>query len=298
MIVQCEECQTKFNVPDGTIGPEGAWLRCSKCQHVFHLDPSAEEEPAKVTRDTKPLPETRVDLAADEPPEAESEAPAEEEDSDDLDLDMVSDLDLTEAAKGGRAFRVIFWLLGLILVVILVGMGGLVAMDRLGLNPDLVQQSRKIPGVNLILDQVGVSGPEPGGETQASKIRDINLVDHRVYIRSNVSAGRLLVIQGKVTSQRTDVRYAVRVRGRLLDREGRVVSEDEVYAGSAFNANELRETNPTDMKSRLSQPKDPNGNFHTLKPKGHLPFMIIFVNPPGNVTEFTAEVVGSELYQP
>lgn len=38
MIVQCPNCQSKFNLPDDKIGPDGAKLRCGKCRHVFHVD--------------------------------------------------------------------------------------------------------------------------------------------------------------------------------------------------------------------------------------------------------------------
>ena len=285
MIVQCEQCDTKFQIADDKVGPDGAWMRCSKCQHVFHVEPpQPEPEP-----EAAPPAGTKVDLAGG-PDEDQAAA-------DELDLGLDEDLAAARKAKGGGVFRAVFWLLAVLLVVILVGLGGLVAMDRLGMNPELVQRTRKIPGVGDLLNQVGVGAPLEG-EDRSSQIRDINLVDHRVYIRSNAKAGRLLVIQGKVTSQRADKRSAVKVRGRLLDRDGSVVSEDTVFAGTAFDANELRELDPAEMKVRLSQAQGSKTGRYVLEPKGYLPFMILFVNPPGNVTEFTAEVVGSEKYQP
>ena len=44
MIVQCPNCQAKFNLPDNKVGPDGAKLRCSKCRNVFHVDPPAPPE--------------------------------------------------------------------------------------------------------------------------------------------------------------------------------------------------------------------------------------------------------------
>ncbi|MHC1789349.1 DUF3426 domain-containing protein [Solidesulfovibrio sp.] len=41
MIVQCPNCQAKFNLPDGKIGPDGAKLRCGKCREVFRVEPPA-----------------------------------------------------------------------------------------------------------------------------------------------------------------------------------------------------------------------------------------------------------------
>lgn len=44
MIVQCPNCQAKFNLPDNKVGPDGAKLRCGKCRNVFHVDPPAPPE--------------------------------------------------------------------------------------------------------------------------------------------------------------------------------------------------------------------------------------------------------------
>ncbi len=46
MIVQCENCGTKFNIEDSKIKPEGIKLRCSKCKHVFSVEsPSPSPQP-------------------------------------------------------------------------------------------------------------------------------------------------------------------------------------------------------------------------------------------------------------
>ena len=44
MIVQCPNCQAKFKLPDGKVGPAGAKLRCGKCRNVFHVEPPAPPE--------------------------------------------------------------------------------------------------------------------------------------------------------------------------------------------------------------------------------------------------------------
>ena len=41
MIVQCPNCQAKFKLPDGKVGPAGAKLRCGKCRNVFQVEPPA-----------------------------------------------------------------------------------------------------------------------------------------------------------------------------------------------------------------------------------------------------------------
>ena len=39
MIVQCEQCHTKYNIDDSKITPQGVRVRCAKCQHVFSVKP-------------------------------------------------------------------------------------------------------------------------------------------------------------------------------------------------------------------------------------------------------------------
>jgi predicted Zn finger-like uncharacterized protein len=41
MIVQCEICQTKYNIEDSKITPQGVRVRCAKCKHIFSAKPSS-----------------------------------------------------------------------------------------------------------------------------------------------------------------------------------------------------------------------------------------------------------------
>src|SRR5258705_10495044 len=41
MIVQCENCETRFHVADARIPEKGARVRCSRCPHRFHITPSS-----------------------------------------------------------------------------------------------------------------------------------------------------------------------------------------------------------------------------------------------------------------
>ncbi|MBN1662430.1 MAG: zinc-ribbon domain-containing protein [Deltaproteobacteria bacterium] len=38
MIIQCENCGTKFRFDETVVEEEGAWLRCSRCKTVFYKD--------------------------------------------------------------------------------------------------------------------------------------------------------------------------------------------------------------------------------------------------------------------
>ena len=47
MIVQCENCETRFHVADARIPAKGARVRCSRCHHRFHITPSSSVPPAQ-----------------------------------------------------------------------------------------------------------------------------------------------------------------------------------------------------------------------------------------------------------
>lgn len=287
MIVQCHKCSTKFNLDETKLGDEGAWVRCSKCSEVFQVFPKT-EEPA----------------AQPEPPQA---------DEDDLGLDLgvssheretdASDLaefgleseDEEPAAEGGpgKAFKVIFWLLGIIIFLALLSVGTVVALDRLNKAPGIVNLARGIPGMGLLL-------LPKGAERETAQPGEIKMAlsNVRGYFRMNDKVGRIFVIQGLVESQHKDIRTAVLVRGRLQDTKGKVARQAVVYAGPTFTPEELRTLGLQEMQARLGSPKGPDGVNYVIAPRGTIPFMIVFANLPGNLSEFTAEVVGSDSLTP
>ena len=57
MIIQCEECQSRFLVPDMVIGAKGRTVRCGKCAHTWFQEPS----PEQAGRDDLPGIDTLID---------------------------------------------------------------------------------------------------------------------------------------------------------------------------------------------------------------------------------------------
>ena len=39
MIIQCEKCQTKFNIDESKLKEQGSKVRCSLCKHTFVVYP-------------------------------------------------------------------------------------------------------------------------------------------------------------------------------------------------------------------------------------------------------------------
>jgi len=90
MIVTCSNCQTRFNLPDEKIPESGAKVKCSKCAHVFKVDPPAptledevenlldEEAPASDTQAGDEFDETFDEVAAGDQAATESDESIEE----------------------------------------------------------------------------------------------------------------------------------------------------------------------------------------------------------------------------
>lgn len=51
MIVECEICQTKYNIEESKITPQGVRVRCSKCKHVFSVKPPSHSPLPPPTRE-------------------------------------------------------------------------------------------------------------------------------------------------------------------------------------------------------------------------------------------------------
>lgn len=282
MIVNCPECTTGFKLDESKVPEDGAWVRCSKCEHVFEVLPGSEPEaPAEKAPEPEPMPEPTPEPMPPQPDEPE--------------VDLDREMSAAGAAKGGGAFRAIFWVVGLLLLAALVGIGGLLVMDRMGLGPNIVAGARKLPVLGSILDAVKVSEPQ---ESPAERATKMALSGVRGFFRINDKAGRIFIIQGSVGNNHGKPQTAIRVRGRLHDGSGKVVRSEVVYAGSAFTPEQLRQMSPDTIKAQLAQPTGSDGSPYVLMPGKPIPFLILFTDLPGNLTEFTAEVVGSEVYKP
>lgn len=60
MIIQCEQCQTKFKLDDSKVADKSIKVRCARCKHVFTVDsPPPAEEPASLWEETPLMAEER-----------------------------------------------------------------------------------------------------------------------------------------------------------------------------------------------------------------------------------------------
>lgn len=76
MIIQCEECQTRFRLADDKIKPDGTKVRCSKCRHVFTVMPPEPEPEPEQSPEPVDFGAFNMEKVTEEEPPASTEEPA------------------------------------------------------------------------------------------------------------------------------------------------------------------------------------------------------------------------------
>lgn len=308
MKVHCQTCGTVFRLEDGLVPPEGAWVRCSQCGEVFQVAPD-EVPAAPAAADQTRAPEPQ---APPEAPPGQDLGPApgfwaEEATSKSLDLSQLerdepqtarqrADFGLEQRPESierpprGPWFKLLFWLIGILLLAAITALGSVVVMSHLGVGRGVVQRAARLPGLAPLL---GVSARGGAKEAELAAVR-MSLVEVKSFNRINETAGRIFVIQGKVVNHHQRPRSSVLVQGTLHDATGKTVGQASSYAGSVFTPEELRFLSLGAIERRLSSPLALDGKPYVVAPGEPLPFMIVMSNVPDQPLEYTAAVIGSE----
>lgn len=92
MIIICEKCSSKFNVPDSAIGENGRKVKCTNCAHTWHQMPEGVAAPEAAAKESKPV---EASIATQPEENKKAEKPAKQEKA------AVNDSD--EASKEDKA---------------------------------------------------------------------------------------------------------------------------------------------------------------------------------------------------
>jgi predicted Zn finger-like uncharacterized protein len=100
MIIECEECHTKYTLDENLLKKTGSKVRCSRCKHLFVAFPpepvlEVEEIPTEALEETEPRPPVEEEAAPAQMQytQAAEEAPQEAQEGMDFSKTMITEID-------------------------------------------------------------------------------------------------------------------------------------------------------------------------------------------------------------
>jgi predicted Zn finger-like uncharacterized protein len=287
MIIECKECGTKYRFDETRVGEEGVWVRCTRCGHVFHEGKPAEETIVSLDRIVTPpageeprgaVEKIAVAGAGEEAPPAEEKPPEERPAPPPEEVTF-------PRAKKRQAWTPVR--IGLYLAMLVLVLGGV----YLYLFPQIGEQVLNLfyskgPEKAITVEKKPAP-PAPAGGINFSEVRER-------FLKNLIVGGDILVIQGTAVNDFDYSVSKVKVRGKILDNAGKILGETEVFAGNILTDEELVKFTDKEILDDLSKPEGSDVSNVSIAPKGKIPFMVTFINPPKEVDEFIIELVGFE----
>lgn len=331
MIIECEECNSKFNLAENLIKEEGSKVRCSVCKNVFTAyppEPAIMEEPSPDEIMDEDLKET---MALDSPPVFKEKVPKPDEEEMELDFDQAfedaieedvqaispdeipdseeeEDIDFAETLDRKPAVEeadeeVPEKPSAAVETIIAPPVERKPRRSRVGLVVLVIiivllvllagafAVSRLAP--ELLPDFLSFLKPAKQAEISETDIRRLSLKSVGGYFIESSKAGQLFVIKGTVTNHNPKSRSFILIKGSLLDDKGKVVVSKMAYAGNTFTEKQIKEMPLEEINKGLKNRFGKKRINVNVRPQSTVPFMILFENLPENMSEFTVEAVSS-----
>lgn len=311
MIIQCEKCQTKFNIDESKLKEQGSKVRCSLCKHTFVVYPpeqgyfeegetmalSKNEIEKTMARDlpgalheeeieTEPEDQASpFDNALDESlegPEEEDAAPvdvshahAEEEKTGDE--KRLGPAQIKEKTTQKRPWK--RYLLPVLLVIVLILIGAAAAIF--------------LWAPEIIPDSLSMLKPAEKQEITDMGVRRLSFKSVTGSFVDSGNSGNLFVIRGEITNDYPKSRSFILIKGSILDDKSQVVKRKLAYAGNNFKEEEIKSL-PLEKINKAMKNRYGMGRKNVdVAPGAKIAFTIAFEDLPKNLSEFTVEAVSS-----
>ncbi|MCX5907796.1 MAG: zinc-ribbon domain-containing protein [Deltaproteobacteria bacterium] len=254
-------------------------IPCPNCATKFHLDESRIPEGGAKARCSRCRHIFTVQKA--EPPKA-------------LPPIIIPEPIIDRAGLRRRAGRRPAYL-AIALVAIFIA-GGLFAWENIG------ELEKAWTGLSTLKQYLGL-WEEKEGKIILDKLRG--------YYAENNAQGRLFIVEGIAINQWNEPRSFIRVKGILMDIQGRKVQEKTVYCGNIISEKDLKEMSKEVIQKSLSSQFGISFSNMNIPSGKSVPFMIVFGDfPPlalgpkapaekageasADLSDFTVEVVSSQ----
>ncbi|MDE7469473.1 MAG: DUF3426 domain-containing protein, partial [Desulfovibrionaceae bacterium] len=130
-------------------------------------------------------------------------------------------------------------------------------------------------------------------------IKDLSIKDYRQYFitkNPNIKTP-FFVVEGKIKNNSKESKSFVVVKASLFNDNGDMIVEQEMLAGVALSLFQLQTMKEEDIVAMLKDPLEIAVTNSNVLPQNEVPFMLIFFNPPREITEFSVQIVSASKAQ-
>lgn len=135
-----------------------------------------------------------------------------------------------------------------------------------------------------------VSALLPKSKQEAGSIQFSDLNSY--FVPGSRGQTGAFVIEGNVTNHHPVPCKFVQVKGTLFDAKGDRAAEETAYCGNILKKNEIQTSSVERIREVLQRPSGAGLSNLSIEPGKSIPFMLVFLDPPENVSEFSVEIVG------
>lgn len=270
MLIICPRCSTKFNLSEKMASPLRK-AKCSFCGDIFVLADG--------------MSDTAFDSLS-----MKSELP----DSDSLVKSILDegagyDLDSVKPKKRNKFLPIIAGAI-LLLVVLL---GTLIHLGIINIESSLVEFGPET--MEDTTEQVATNATSQNATSMIPgddfHLKDIIFQDTNQYFVNNEKLGRLFVIEGKVVNNYKVPKELIQIEASLLDEAGTAVATKQQFCGITLTMFQLQVLSEADLNKALSNNIEILANNLNIQPGGAVSFMIVFVNPPPNISTLFLKIL-------
>ena len=260
MIVSCPNCEAQFAVPD-EMYVVGRKARCSSCAHVFPLP-----EPA--------LPQNLLE----DPYQTPVVAGGDTYDNPVL-PDIMGPVTKPGSSRKGLIKKLILLLL-LLLLLGVIGYGGYRVYKAIWVGD-------------------AITSPTAPSDTVHEKVKSLaveNVRAQTVDKNPNIKGkdgkeGKMMVIDGKVVNNFASPKDLILLEITLFDKDSKPLAIRQQYCGVVLSYFLLQTRTQAELENALSNQVEILTNNTNIPPKGEVPFITIFFNPPEETVEFMVKAI-------
>jgi hypothetical protein len=133
------------------------------------------------------------------------------------------------------------------------------------------------------------SGGGPGAATAARSNYEIRNVKWDSVRKTD--AGDLFVVRGTVVNAGRRESAGIRIQATLMGTDNQALGERDVFAGNTIDDTALRHAPPAVLRAALNKRSGDGDRNRGIPPGGSLPFMVIFFDPPANISSILVKGV-------